>query len=171
MDNNKDPKGKDTGKRSYEYELTEEDKQKIQEIVEQVYSQESKRLRPSTSRGPWDWYPTTLAVWAREERVPKLPLLGEFTAPLLLFNCFAKLLGTDWMDNNKDPKGKDTGKRSYEYELTEEDKQKIQEIVEQVYSQESKRLRPSTSRGPWDWTIESTDILTEIIKALSGSAV
>ncbi|KAD7117692.1 hypothetical protein E3N88_04960 [Mikania micrantha] len=75
MDNNKDQNGKNPRKHPYEYELTEEDKQKIQDIVEQVYAQESKRLRPSSSRGPWDWYPTTLAVWAREERVPKLPLL------------------------------------------------------------------------------------------------
>ncbi|KAD3337125.1 hypothetical protein E3N88_32645 [Mikania micrantha] len=77
MQNNKDQDGKDSRKRPYEYELTEEDKQRIRDMVEQVHAQEPKRLRPSTSRGPWDWYPTTLAVWAREERVPKLPLLGD----------------------------------------------------------------------------------------------
>ncbi|KAD4384822.1 hypothetical protein E3N88_24990 [Mikania micrantha] len=62
--------GRNPGKRPAEYELTEEDRQRVRDIMTPEDFEESERARIAKRARSWTWYPRTVWEWIIEERVP-----------------------------------------------------------------------------------------------------
>ncbi|KAD4584965.1 hypothetical protein E3N88_22566 [Mikania micrantha] len=72
MADNNDDTRRDPGKRPAEhgYELTEEDRQGVRDIVALVDAEMAERARIAKRARSWSWYPSTMWDWIVEERVP-----------------------------------------------------------------------------------------------------
>ncbi|KAD5960557.1 hypothetical protein E3N88_12029 [Mikania micrantha] len=62
--------GRNPGKRPAEYELTEEDRQRVRDIMTREDFEEAERARISKRARSWTWYPHNVWDWIIEERVP-----------------------------------------------------------------------------------------------------
>ncbi|KAD3641214.1 hypothetical protein E3N88_30438 [Mikania micrantha] len=70
MDDDNEDTGHNPGKRPIEYELTEESRQRVRDIMFPEDFEEAERARIAKRARSWTWYPRTVWDWIVEERVP-----------------------------------------------------------------------------------------------------
>ncbi|KAD2394487.1 hypothetical protein E3N88_41464 [Mikania micrantha] len=72
MTDDSDDTGRNPGKRPAEYDLTEESRQRVRDIMYPEDFEEAERARIAKRARSWTWYPRTVWDWIIDERVPLL---------------------------------------------------------------------------------------------------
>ncbi|KAD6119249.1 hypothetical protein E3N88_10520 [Mikania micrantha] len=80
MANNNEDAGRNPGRRPVNYELTEEGRQRVRDIVAQVDAETDSQARQARHDRFLGWYPMTIRDWIEGERVPPPRYPGDATS-------------------------------------------------------------------------------------------